>query len=208
MKTRLPHITIKTEAPPAVFLDRMAEAAREHGEYLVRQEKDQPGEEGFTVLRLKPLLVSPHKELEGQLIAPPDASDRVTVVIQAKPFIPDPPDYRVYQDAAHSLFDPILHLYNRRYDTNRRLSVPGKAATEPYLPPVARELFATLAEKLQAKQLTEEAWVALYHFVIHCKHYHVEVSIDDLVYLLTQAGVDEDRARSASELTIVGRRVV
>ncbi|MBA7630225.1 MAG: hypothetical protein GH143_08265 [Calditrichaeota bacterium] len=119
MKDRLPRMSIRIDTTPEEFLRRIKALALQIGEFIVESERDPAGGDQVATLRLKPILVTQHRELAGHIIVIPASPDRVTVEVHASHWQPDPPTYRAYAAAAREIFKPLLHQYNRKFHLNR-----------------------------------------------------------------------------------------
>ena len=115
MKDRLPRMSIRIDTTPEEFLRRIKALALQIGEFIVESERDPAGGDQVATLRLKPILVTQHRELAGHIIVIPASPDRVTVEVHASHWQPDPPTYRAYAAAAREIFKPLLHQYNRKF---------------------------------------------------------------------------------------------
>ena len=207
MKDRLPRMSIKVDATPDEFLRRIETLALQSGEFLVDLERDEQGQ-GSSVLILKPMLVTQHRELAGWLIAAPGSSGRVSVEVRAARWNPDPPTYQAYVIAAREIFRPLLHQYNRKYRTNRKLQIQSRAATEPRLPTVARQVFDRFADRANKSALRSRDWQRFYHFTWHCTAHNVIVSRDDVHRLLVGAGFSVEHAAGLADIFEHGRRLL
>ncbi len=205
MKDRLPRMSIKIDTTPEEFLRRIETLALQIGEFVMESERDPAGGGGVTALHLKPILVTQHRELTGRIIAVPESPDRVTVEVQAARWQPDPPTYRAYVTAARDIFKPLLHQYNRKYNTIRKLQVPSQAATEPHLPTVASQVFDRFVDRANKSALRNRDWQRFYHFIWHCAAHNVHLSRDDVHRLLVSAGFTIEHAADLADIFEHGR---
>ncbi|MCK4579553.1 MAG: hypothetical protein KAU50_12245, partial [Candidatus Marinimicrobia bacterium] len=189
------------------FLHRMEQAARKGGEYVVERHPPVKRDEGSD-LKLKPLIVTPHKGLTGWLRPAPDDGKRVLVGVEAATWSPEPLTYNIYVQAAHHVFQSVLQAYNRVYGTSRRLNIPSREETEPYLPEIARERFYEFVGLADKKGLDNEDWSRLYGFIWHCTTYNVELSLRDLDRLLRLSGFDDAHARQVATIFTEGRTML
>ena len=205
MKDRLPRMSIKIDTTPDEFLRRIETLALQIGEFVVESERDPAGDGKVTALHLKPILVTQHRELTGRIIAVPESPDRVTVEVYAARWLPDPPTYRAYVTAARDIFKPLLHQYNRKFHTNRKLQIQSKAATEPRLPALASQVFNRFVDEANKSALRNRDWQRFYHFIWHCAAYNVNLNRDDVHRLLVSAGFTIEPAADLADIFEHGR---
>jgi hypothetical protein len=208
MKDRLPRMSVKIDTTPAEFLRRIETLAREIGEYIVESEQDLVDRGKVAALKLKPILVSHHRELVGWIIPAPGASNRVALEVHAARWNPEPPTYKVYVAAARELFRPLLHQYNRKYRTSRKLQIQTRAATEPHLPTMTRQVFDGFVDRASKSALRDRDWERFYHFIWHCAAHNVHVTRDDVHRLLVSAGFTIEHAADLADIFEHGRRLL
>ncbi len=188
MKDRLPQISIKIDTSPDEFLRRIEELARQIGEYMVESEHEPAGSGKLGILRLKPILLTQHRELVVSLSVEQKSPDRVNVEVQAARWHPDPPTYRAYVTAARDIIKPLLHQYNLKHHTARKLQVQSREATEPHLPDMAGRLFDRFINLAHKSALRSRDWQRFYHFIWHCAVHNVHINREDVHRLLVNAG--------------------
>ena len=201
MRDRLPRISIKTDLAPEQFLRRMETAAANLGEYLIDLGSD--GES--TRLIIRPLQVTQHRELEGRLATNLQAPDRVAAEVAAARWNPEPPTYETYVAAARVLFLPILRQYNHSHGSKRKLHIPSKADMTPHLPPMARGLIETFTGQAHKSGLTAADWRRFYRFIRHCSAHNLQITRDDLHWLLVNDGFAVEHAAEIADVYEHGR---
>ncbi|MFB0516854.1 MAG: hypothetical protein ACETWG_09675 [Candidatus Neomarinimicrobiota bacterium] len=208
MKDRLPRISVRIDTTPVEFLRRIETLARQIGEYIVETERDMVDASQVTALKLKPILVSQHRELVGWIIPAPGKADRVALEVHAARWNPEPPTYKVYVATARDIFKPLLHQYNRKYRTNRKLQIQSQAATEPSLPLVALQVFNRFADRANKSALSNRDWQRFYHFIWHCTAHNVHIARDDVHRLLVHAGFSVEHAADLADIFEHGRALL
>ena len=205
MKDRLPRMSIRIDTTPDEFLRRIETLARQIGEFIVESERDPAGGGKVTALHLKPILVTQHRELTGQISVISASPDRVTVDVHAAHWQPDPPTYRAYVAAAREIFKPLLHQYNRKFHSIRKLQVQSQAATEPHLPAMASQVFDRFVDRANKSALRNRDWQRFYHFIWHCAAHNIHLSRDDVHRLLVSAGFTIEHAADLADIFEHGR---
>ncbi|MFC1543326.1 hypothetical protein ACFL4K_02160 [Candidatus Neomarinimicrobiota bacterium] len=205
MKDRLPTISIKIDTTPDEFLRRFEGLARQIGQFVVELEHDPAGEGNVSTLHLKPMLITQHRGLAGRITTVPESQDRVTVEVRAAHWHPDPPTYQAYVTAARDIFKPLLHEYNLKYHSNRKLQIPSQAATEPNLPAMASRVFNRFVDGASKSALRNRDWQRFYHFIWHCAAHNIHVSRDDVHRLLVAAGFTIEHAADLADIFEHGR---
>ncbi len=208
MKDRLPRMSIKIETSPDEFLQRLETVARQMGEYIVEHERDPEDTHRVVGLRLKPMLLTQHRELMGRVMILPLVGDRVAVEVSAARWNPEPPAYHVYVGATREIIKPLLHQYNRKYGTSRKLQIQTRAATEPRLPVMAQQVFNAFADRAHKSALRNRDWQRFYHFTWHCTAHNVHVSRDDVHRLLVGAGFSIEHAADLADIFEHGRNIL
>lgn len=201
MRDHLPQISVKTDQSPEQFLSSLAQVARQIGEYLV----DLGVQDGAHTLTLKPLKLLPHRDLEGRLVGKPGDDARIQVHLHAYRWNPEPPTYEIYVAAARELLQPLLRRYNIVHRSNRKLRITSRAASEPQLPTMARELFVAFAIDARKSGLREADWRRFYRFIRHASGHNLRISRDDLHWLLVSAGFSIDHAAEIADVYEHGR---
>lgn len=208
MQDRLPNITIKPDVPPDQFLDRIRAVALELGEYDAQPGPPVPGLPSANRLVIIPLLITQHRGLTGVLTAAATAEGRVKVAPIAVRWNPDPPTYEVYVATAKDLFVPLIRHYNHTYHSNRRLHIPTRDATQPYLPNMAQTLFADFTTQAHKSTLRRADWQSLYGFIRHCHARRVHATRDDIHRLLVTAGFSLEHAAEIADVYEHGRGIL
>lgn len=208
MKDRLPRITIKIDTTPEEFLRRIETLAKEIGEYLAEAEWDVVDATKVAALKIRPILVTQHRELVGWIIPIPDLESRVNLEVRAARWHPDPPTYKVYVEAARSIFKPLMRHYNSKYGTSRKLQIQSRVATEPRLPLMSSQVFDQFVEPANKSALRNRDWQRFYHFIWHCTAHNVIVSRDDVHRLLMHAGFSIEHAADLADIFEHGRNLL
>jgi len=208
MKDRLPLMSIRIDTTPEEFLRRVETLALQIGEFVVETERDPANDSKVIALHLKPILVTQHRELMGRIIVIPASPDRVSVEVRAARWQPDPPTYRAYVAAAREIFKPLLHQYNRKFHSNRKLQVQSQAATEPHLPTVASQVFDRFVDRANKSALRNRDWQRFYHFIWHCAAHNINLSRDDVHRLLVSAGFTIEHAANLADISEHGRQLL
>jgi hypothetical protein len=208
MKDRLPRMSIKIEADQDEFLRRIETLAKQIGEYIIEMDSNVVDANRVTALKIKPILVTHHRELVGWIIPTPDMADRVDLEVRAARWHPDPPTYDAYVTAAREIFQPLVHQYNQKYQTNRKIRIQSKAATEPRLPVMASQLFDQFADRAHKSALRNRDWERFYHFTWHCTARNVHLSRDDVHRLLVAAGFTIEYAANLADIFEHGRNLL
>ena len=208
MKDRLPRITIKLDTTPEEYLRRIETLAMEIGEYLVEAEWDVVDATKVTALKVRPILVTQHRELVGWIIPIPGPESRVSLEVRAARWHPDPPTYKAYVEAARSIFKPLMRYYNSKYNTSRKLQIQSRAATEPGLPLMASQVFDGFVEKANKSALRNKDWQRFYHFIFHCTAHNVIISRDDIHRLLIHGGFSTEHAADLADIFEHGRNLL
>ncbi|UCH62263.1 MAG: hypothetical protein JSU77_10710 [Fidelibacterota bacterium] len=208
MKDRLPLMSIKIDTTPEEFLRRIEAMARQIGEFVVESERDLAGDGEVNALRLKPILVTHHRELTGRIIIIPASHDRVNVEVNAARWHPDPPTFRAYVTAAREIFKPLLHQYNLKFHSNRKLQIQSQAATEPRLPAIASQVFNRFVDRANKSALRNRDWQRFYHFIWHCAAYNINLNRDDVHRLLVNAGFTIEHAADLADIFEHGRALL
>ena len=201
MRDRLPRISVKTDQPPDQFLDSLALAARQTGEYLV----EFGAEDGTPTLTVKPLKLLPHRELEGRLVHIPGDDARIQIGLHAVRWNPEPPTYETYVSAAREMLQPLLHRYNLVNRSNRKLQIASKSASQPHLPPMARELFDSFTIDARKSGLREADWRRFYRFIRHASAHNLRLGRDDIHWLLVDGGFSIEHAAEIADVYEHGR---
>jgi hypothetical protein len=208
MKERLPQITIKIDTPAEEFLHRIETLAKEIGEYLAEAEWDVVDAAKVTALKIRPILVTHHRELMGWIIPIPGSDSRVGLEVRAARWHPDPPTYKVYVEAARSIFKPLMRHYNSKYNTSRKLQIQSRVATEPRLPLMASQVFDRFVEGANKSALRNRDWQRFYHFIWHCTAHNAIISRDDVHRLLMHAGFSIEHAADLADIFEHGRNLL
>lgn len=207
MIDRLPGITLKVNVPPPVFLQRIAQIARQTGEFEVGEDEGDE-EEGYTFVTLKPTHEARHEGLVGQIIAGVSDPSRVLIEIRAQRWQPHPPTYDVYVRAARNIFTPLLRLYDEEYGAASRLDIQSKADLEPDIPQKAQELFEKFALLADKNALHPNDWERYYKFIQFCSTYDVPLTQVDIRDLLIASGFSLEDADRISETYYHGRNLL
>jgi hypothetical protein len=208
MKDRLPRMTVKIDTTPDEFLRRVETIAMQIGEFVVEAERDPADTDKLTALNLKPILVTHHRVLMGRIVSDPASGKRVHLEVRALRWSPDPPTYRVYVEAARGIFKPLMHQYNQKYRTNRKLQIQSKEATEPHLPVMARQVFEEFIDRASKSALRNPDWQRFYAFTWHCSAHNVHVSRDDVHRLLVNGGFSIEHAADLADIFEHGRNLL
>ncbi|MCK4824782.1 hypothetical protein KA005_54015, partial [bacterium] len=165
MSDVLPNISVKVDAPPLEFVNRLEPIAEQSGAFDIDKVLDMPGFGGFGSLNLMPKNTNQHEELVGQIIIYPDEKSRVFIEMRAKRWNPDPPTYKTYIEAARLVFEPLIRAYNKVYNSRRRLNIQAKIVKEPTLPPEIKKRFKTFVICANKSALHTNDWECFYRFI-------------------------------------------
>jgi len=190
----LPRISVKVDAPPREFVNKLEQIAKQSGAFDIGKTLDMPGFEGFGSLNLMPIATNQHEELVGHLIIYPDEKSRVFIEMRAKYWNPDPPTYEAYVEAARLFFEPIIRAYNKEYNSRRFLNIQAKSDKEPTLPPETKKRFKAFVICANKSGLHPNDWERFYRFIRFCHARHIKLSEDKLRYLLSKAGFTNEES--------------
>ncbi|MBN1805112.1 MAG: hypothetical protein JW837_07675 [Sedimentisphaerales bacterium] len=183
----LPRISIKTDVSPYEFLVRMGEIAEEHGGIGVH--KNYLSDKSFQYLTLL-FTTDKSKGLEnlcGMFTISPRYKERVWAELSSKSWAESGPKYEQYVGLVERYLKPLLSMYNKKYNTNRRFRIPSKDSLEPKLSECAARLFKHFVDYANKTFLSRYSWVHFYEFIIYCHCRNERLGSKELEYLLKKA---------------------
>ena len=208
MKDRLPRMSVKIDTTPDEFMRRIETIALQIGEFVVEAERDPTDTDKLAALNLKPILVTHHRVLMGRMVSDPASRTRVYLEVRALRWSPDPPTYQVYVEAARGIFKPLLHQYNQKFQSGRKLQIQSREATEPHLPVMAREIFEEFMDRASKSALRNTDWQRFYAFTWHCTAHNVHINRDDVHRLLVSGGFSVEHAADLADIFEHGRKLL
>jgi len=188
----LPVISIKLDVSPYDFLIRMGEIA-EHSSNIQDVRKNYLSDESFLNLSLtftddesKGLV-----NLCGMFTASSQNQERVRVELTSTSWAGSGPTYEEYVGLVEHYLKPLLSIYNKKYNTNRRFRIPSKDRLEPRLSEAASKLFQRFVNYANKTFLSQDSWIHFYEFIIYCHRKNERLSSETLEYLLKKAGFND-----------------
>ncbi|UCH11611.1 MAG: hypothetical protein JSU61_06895 [Fidelibacterota bacterium] len=149
-----------------------------------------------------------HRVLMGRMVSDPASRTRVYLEVRALRWTPDPPTYKVYVEAARSIFKPLLHQYNLKFRSGRKLQIQSRDATEPHLPVMARQIFEEFVDRASKSALRNPDWQRFYAFTWHCTAHNVHITRDDVHRLLVSGGFSIEHAADLADIFEHGRNLL
>lgn len=194
MRNPLPSINIRTDNA-ARFCETVVAIAEASGSFTIKRDPALP-----SIVSLKFIGPSPHKEPSVQLICAAADEGKATVEIRASIWQPDPPTYEVYRVAAEAMIKPLLATYNRNERTRVRMMIATKKSLEPRLPPQSDAWFKRFTTRANKSSLHPTDWRRFYDFVRCSRARRVKLTEQDMCRLLLAEGfryeVSADIARA------------
>ena len=113
--------------------------------------------------------------------------ERVQVELTSTSWAESGPSYEKYVGLVMHYLKPLLSIYNKKYNTNRRFRIPAKEKLEPKLSEIAERLFQRFIKYANKTFLGQYSWIHFYEFIIWCHRRNERLSSKELEYLLKKA---------------------
>jgi hypothetical protein len=187
----LPCVSIKVDVSPYEFLVRMGEIAEDYGDIDVR--KNYLSDKSFPSLSLLFTTTKPNdpEDLYGGITISSRNKERVWAELSSKSWTEFGPTYEEYVGLVLRYLKPLLSVYNKKYNTNRRFRIPSKDSLGPKLSECAARLFQHFVYYANKTFLSRISWRHFYDFIIYCHRRNEYLSYKELEYLLKEAGFND-----------------
>lgn len=209
----LPDASIKTEVSPLVFLDRLAKLVEESADYTgqLKTSANLPGIPEATILSLAFKEHSHPKYQRGEIVwrDEPRLSMRVEVEARVDRWpSPENADYDTYASALLCLTDPLIQLYNTRYQTRRRLQIASEKSCQPKLSPRLKTYFKSFVGSVN-RQTPSPSDMRIWYQFIHLVHrLRSEIDEEEIQFLLEREGFRPEDASDFVSVFTTGRNLL
>jgi hypothetical protein len=199
MRDRLPDIQIRIGENPHSFLEQMRKVALQAKKFDVELHNNFSGQ-GLDILNISPQLSNSHVGLLGQFINNPNKPSIMLVEVRAERWLPEPPTYKTYVEAANEVIKPLLQSYNLTFGTKYRLTIESQKSLEPKLPPRANQRFKEFVTLANKQILHPYDWERFYYFIYACSSRNVKVIQEDVEELLLSSGFSEQNSEEIANV--------
>lgn len=209
MDEPLPRIRIPLREPPFAVLERLHVIALSLGMTADFEPWLLVGSDAGRMLVITPAEGFRHMELHAKLIADNPSVNCLHVRILALGWEPDdPPKHATYLRAAKDLLQPLLVAYRRNHGLRYRLGIHIPRLQRRCIPQEARQRLDLFIHHANFSVLASSDWDLFYAFIRHCHNRRVLMDPWELKVWLKQAGFDEERASSLSNIYRHGRGIL
>jgi len=188
----LPCISIKADVSPHEFLPRMGEIAKRYGN-IRDVRKNYLSDKSLHNLSL--LFATDTsgglENLRGMFTIRPRDKERVWAELTSQSWAEVGPTYDEYVGLVLRYLKPLLSVYNKKYNTNRRFRIPSKDSLKPTLSECAVRIFQHFVQYANKTFLSTISWGHFYDFIICCHRTNEYLSNEELEYLLKDAGFND-----------------
>jgi hypothetical protein len=185
----LPIISVKVDVSPHEFLVRMGEIA-EHNSDIKDVQKNHLADKLIQNLSIlfKTEKSDGLESLCGMFTTRPRNKERVWVELSSKSWAEYSPTYEEYVYLIVRYLKPLLSMYNKKYNTNRRFRIPSKDSLRSKFSKCTARLFQHFVNYANKTHLSRINWKHFYDFIICCHGRYEYFSYEELEYLLKEAG--------------------
>jgi len=208
MEDLLPDISVKTDCEVRTFIRRLKIIASKYCLHCSYKYKRNYLEPDSDYLEIIPIQQNGHKEIIAQIFNELDKNNFIRVEIRALSWKNEPVTYDIYTNEAKRIILPIISIYNKKYNSRRRLYIQTKDSLKIKLPPIANRLFNTFVRAANKNVLHPLDWKRFYIFIRHSYSNKVKLNSDEIKKLLIENGFEESKADYLSRIYYHGKELL